>query len=596
MKANRTFLVILLLVVIASAIGIAVAYSRKPPPTSCPEGQWSPSGDFTDCKVCTTCLLPKILDKSCTQTTDATCKNPVPTSCPPGKWSPSGNFTDCEVCKECTLPEIVDQPCTQKTNTTCKVPSCPPGQWSLSGDFTDCKVCTTCVSPKIVDQPCTQMTDATCKDPDPTSCPPGQWSPSGNFKDCEVCKECTPPNIIDQPCTQKTNTTCKPDPTPQYENVTLLTSYDNNEKIGISTIARGGDGIDGWEVNYTNGGPSESLLWWDEKKLWISSGTKGIYISEDGKSWTNIPNIVEVGGEVSGLACSGSMCIAGYGQYNKNKQFLISDDGRNWSLSGVNGPLSSVTNIKYGNGLWVAGGMSDATGSDPNKTIMAYSEDGINWTASPTQIFGDICSTIEFNGTIWVALSAIVADDLTVKGVIAYSEDGKSWTKSKAGDENGAIISPFDVTWNGREWLAIYVDGVYASIDGKTWSQRASLVGDNPLFPGYVPSHISWDGEQFIVFGNTDYLGWGGDSYVSVSADGSSWTTKQVDEQYMVMAHGKIPVASENYFVSYAVRGPMASPYYSYGPSSCDRDTPMKAATELYKKKRSVNSRLIGIC
>ena len=75
MKLKRTFIIILL-VAIAVGIVLAIYYSKDPPlPTSCPEGQWSASGDFTDCKVCSECSSAEIVDTPCTQTTDTTCKD-----------------------------------------------------------------------------------------------------------------------------------------------------------------------------------------------------------------------------------------------------------------------------------------------------------------------------------------------------------------------------------------------------------------------------------------------------------------------------------------------------------------------------------------
>ena len=573
MKINRTLIIILILLLVAG-VGLAVFFSnQQEPPTSCPEGQWSASGNFTDCKDCSTCLLPKEVDKVCTQTSDTICKNPAPTSCPEGQWSASGDYTDCKDCSTCVAPQIVDKVCTQTSDTICKNTSCPEGQWSASGDFSDCKDCSPCVAPQIVDQVCTQTTDTICKNPAPTSCPEGQWSASGDFSDCKDCSTCVSPQIVDQVCTQTTDTTCKDDPSKYtYETVTL--ALGSEIYSGDTVIATSKDGND-WnnnELSVQLGDPG-AVFWWEENKLWISTGNykkSGIITSEDGKNWSLVSGIHDDGAGASGLACDGNMCMVGYTDYSKDKKFATSVDGINWSFSENDGPFYSCSNIATGNGLWVAGGGSDFSDFDKSINTLAYSEDGANWVGLGNDIFSFACTEIKHNGSVWVALgfSFDSIDSDYTSCAIAYSKDGKTWTKSNVNDVQGSIIIGSGLDWNGREWLAFPGDGkFYSSTDGINWTSISGFSGQ------YLPVMMFWDDSTWIMIGN-NYMGLGvGDSYISTSPDGITWEHKKIDYYYYAIAKGKIPISSnEKFFVSYAVRGPMAAPNYNYGPSPCDRD------------------------
>ena len=570
MKINRTLIIILILL-LATGVGLAVFFSnQKEPPTSCPEGQWSASGDFTDCKECTQCLLPKVVGQECTQTSDTICKDPAPTSCPEGQWSASGEFTDCKDCSTCVSPQIVDQACTERTDTICKNTSCPEGQWSASGEFNDCQACSTCVSPQIVDQNCTQTSDTTCKDPAPTSCPEGQWSASGDFTDCQACSTCVSPQIVDQACTQITDTTCKDDPS-KYTYETVNFALGSEIYGGAPIVATSKDGVN-WTNNPSNyQGSNSDLLWWDETKLWVSVGGQGISTSEDGTNWSLVPGIHDdKSGGSYGLACDGNMCIVGYNYTSKVKKFATSVDGINWSFNEADGPLYWCSRIETGNGLWVAGGTSDYANMDLIANTLAYSEDGANWVGLGKDIFPFGCTDLKYNGSIWVAQGCAVDDssDYT-KCSTAYSKDGKTWTKSNINDVQGSLFIPSCLDWNGREWLAFPGDGkFYSSTDGMNWTSISVYSGN------YFPIQLFWDDSKWIMIGNT-YMGLGvGESYISTSPDGITWEHKQIDDYYYnAIAKGKIPISSnENYFVSYAVRGPMAAPNYNYGPSPCDRD------------------------
>jgi hypothetical protein len=75
--------------------------------------------------------------------------------------------------------------------------------------------------------------------------------------------------------------------------------------------------------------------------------------------------------------------------------------------------------------MWVAGGYGT--------NRLAYSYDGINWTASSsgTAIIKDQCKSITWNGTRWIAVGSQAT---TGDSCVAYSSDGITWTSSVSGN------------------------------------------------------------------------------------------------------------------------------------------------------------------
>jgi hypothetical protein len=111
-----------------------------------------------------------------------------------------------------------------------------------------------------------------------------------------------------------------------------------------------------------------------------------------------------------------------------------SDDGINWtpaSNTGFSTGNSSISAVAYGNGRWVAAGSSSSydeeSQTNTNTPKMAYSDDGINWTAISSTGFMPVRGgsssiiAVAYGGGRWVA----VGGDYSQKSV--YSDDGITW-------------------------------------------------------------------------------------------------------------------------------------------------------------------------
>ena len=238
-----------------------------------------------------------------------------------------------------------------------------------------------------------------------------------------------------------------------------------------------------------------------------------------------------------------------------NRMSYSYDGGNTWisnnslALSGYeNNTIGSIRTVKYGNGIWVAGGDINAV----SRNILAYSRDGVNWVgAGGTQIFGTggACYSVccDDRGR-WVAVGGAA---LTTAGTysntsgsnytMAWSDDGMNWTPilgSRAlfgivvqGVSYGADAS------GARIWTAIGrgVDytGVAYSYDGKNWilSQSSlSLFGRsvNVLTERYAPmANASWRSIYISSTGQYQSACVEGGFIYTSSDYGVSWTQKE---------------------------------------------------------------------
>ena len=161
-----------------------------------------------------------------------------------------------------------------------------------------------------------------------------------------------------------------------------------------------------------------------------------------------------------------------------------------------NGSSDYIRAIAYGGDKFVAGGSNGR---------MAYSYDGITWTAVENSTFaGDIYS-IDYGHGLFVAVG--------YNAWVAYSYDGITWSGGNGFSlfgSNGPIPC---VTHNESMFLAASGDGTIAVWpEGEGWKRTASF-----LFYG--------DGTEDITYGAGKFILVGGSGKMSASSDGTNWTT-----------------------------------------------------------------------
>jgi len=193
------------------------------------------------------------------------------------------------------------------------------------------------------------------------------------------------------------------------------------------------------------------------------------------------------------------------GQGDNSNKVAYSSDGITWTASTSGNDLFSNQGLVYvfaWNGTrWVAGGQGT--------NRIAYSSDGLNWiaSASGSALFTNNCQAVAWNGTRWVAGGAGTNQ-------LAYSSDGINWTASTSG--NGVITTGcIALAWNGT----IFVAGgqgsnrlAYSS-DGITWTASTS---GNDVFTSC--SAVAWNGTKWVAGGYSET------NRLAYSSDGINWT------------------------------------------------------------------------
>jgi len=184
-------------------------------------------------------------------------------------------------------------------------------------------------------------------------------------------------------------------------------------------------------------------------------------------------------------------------------RLAYSSDGITWTASNSgNTVFISLCNAVAWNGTqFVAGGSSG--------NRLAYSTDGINWTGSTsgTAVITDSCTAVAWNGTRWVA-GGFGTNQL------AYSTDGITWTASTSGN---AVLTGqcYAVAWNGTRWVAGggVTNQLAYSTDGITWT--ASTSGNGVLTTAC--NAVAWNGTRWVAGGE-------GTNQLAYSTDGITWT------------------------------------------------------------------------
>jgi hypothetical protein len=119
-------------------------------------------------------------------------------------------------------------------------------------------------------------------------------------------------------------------------------------------------------------------------------------------------------------------------------------------------------------------------------TSLAYSEDGIQWSAINNTIFSRANNAV-WNGLIWVAVG-------TGNYWVATSYDGIKWK----GQESTLMTEGYDVAWNGTAFVAVGEGSspIVWSVDGVKWTPVS-----NPPFSTRA-SAVEWTGLAWVAYGS----------------------------------------------------------------------------------------------
>jgi hypothetical protein len=198
--------------------------------------------------------------------------------------------------------------------------------------------------------------------------------------------------------------------------------------------------------------------------------------------------------------------VAG-GSDDEGSVLAYSFNGITWSAVDVSSIFSVVFGIASNGTMWVAGGESAGVGG----TTLAYSYDGITWepSANGSSIINVRARAIAWNGTRWVVGG-------TGTSTLAYSDNGITWISSSSYlfDVVNAVAG------NGTRWV-VGGQGTtgnrlgYSSDNGVTWQPSPS---GNLRFNSVAA--VAWNGTMWVAGGE------GTTNHLAYSTDGGiSWQT-----------------------------------------------------------------------
>jgi hypothetical protein len=169
-------------------------------------------------------------------------------------------------------------------------------------------------------------------------------------------------------------------------------------------------------------------------------------------------------------------------------------------------PASTLEDVVFGGGMWVAVGLSGEIQSSP---------DGVTWTHRPQpEILPVSLYGIAYGNGTFVAVGNGPAAD---RGVILTSSNGVTWTSRTSPSIAANFVSLEDVAFGNGEFVAVGYNGldsfayIISSPDGITWTQRADVFPPGPIAGryNYIPHIAYFSGVQAFVAHSTvgDNLG-----------------------------------------------------------------------------------------
>jgi hypothetical protein len=237
-------------------------------------------------------------------------------------------------------------------------------------------------------------------------------------------------------------------------------------------------------------------------------------------TWTNVRNSPfssYINSIAWGDAAGGGKFVAG----GDNGKMAHSADGVTWIAVGDSTfGDSSIAGIAWGGaaggGKFVAASRERRYAGGYTNGKMAYSSDGVTWTAVSNSTFGDSpINSIAWGGTAGNEKFVAGGDN----GKMAHSADGVTWTA--VGDSTFGNSPIYSIAWGGAAGTEKFVVGggngkMAYSADGVTWT----AVGDSTFSYNASISRIAWGGAA----GGGKFVAGGAGSMAAYSADGVTWT------------------------------------------------------------------------
>jgi hypothetical protein len=316
---------------------------------------------------------------------------------------------------------------------------------------------------------------------------------------------------------------------------------------GTNAIAYSYDGINWRGLGtgaFSSAGTAYCGCW--NGKIWVvgganGSGTAVMVYSYDGITWNTIIQSA-ITTIVYNIAWNGTVFVAvGSG----TSPIAYSYNGINWFTAATTAATLGFTTaycVAWGQNYFVVG-----TGDSGMTNNMAYSTDGINWTAytlgvaTSTKVRAIICG-----GSLWV----LTGQRATLQSMSYWATNptaGANWTLGTGVPSGtGAFglclsfgVYPLPSTAAGTPYGTVFcIGGGYPptsvtgsilaySTDGKAWTSSANGVAifgsGTAATTTTIVSSITWNGKRFIAVGGSPILSTTGLSKIAYSYDANTW-------------------------------------------------------------------------
>jgi hypothetical protein len=185
-----------------------------------------------------------------------------------------------------------------------------------------------------------------------------------------------------------------------------------------------------------------------------------------------------------------------------------------WTLVTQSEIPDYMESVAYGNGKFVVVGR---TGDKARPSKIAYSTDGITWTAGSDSAFSDLnIGKITFCGGKFFAVS--------YSGTVS-STDGVTWTRVESSVFNRQDVRG-PVYGDGKFVVTTYSGRIAYSADGIAWTD----VANRPS--GFKYRSIAYGGGKFVAAAEEGKMAYSTDSVTWMTSEDSTWGTRSFSIAY----------------------------------------------------------------
>lgn len=265
-----------------------------------------------------------------------------------------------------------------------------------------------------------------------------------------------------------------------------------------------------------------------------NGGIEGYSIEQNGTTWSPAYVNSPITSIFFGLATNGSFWAAAGFTTGSTKSAFYSNNGYYWEVGQNLQSLfgSNVADMSTNGSIWLIVGDSSNNEQTTGATTIAYSYDGINYSATSTSVVGgrvkpNSIRNIGYNGNMWIGVGNSTGTTSTATRAV-YSYDGISWSGITDLTLSGACNT---VAYGNGRWVISQSTSnnskIVASTDGFTWTASTNATGATVFATSSINQIIFFNG-LFIATSSATPASGTTNSQICYSNDGLTWTASDI--------------------------------------------------------------------